>query len=275
MLELSWSARTHAGNRRSRNEDRVLARAGLFAVADGMGGHDAGDVASQTTIDHLDELAELGPVSRLAAVEAIRAANDELLALGRGRGQEIGTTICALVVTGTSTGDERFALLNVGDSRAYRFRDGRLEQLTHDHSVVQELIDAGMLDPRDAEAHPERHVITRSLGGEGHLDIDWWPLEPQTGDRLLLASDGLTREVPDREIAAMLAGDPEPSTTAERLLDAALAAGGRDNISVVVVDVLAHEPAAVVLDLDALDGDTTPRPAAGLDADTEPAGSSR
>jgi protein phosphatase len=277
MLELAWAARSHTGNRRSRNEDSVLARPGLFAVADGMGGHAAGDLASQWTVEALNIAASTSPITRLSVLEAVRGADARLRHFAHRERQGIGTTVCALAVTDASGARERLGLLNVGDSRAYRLRDGHLDQLTRDHSVVQELIDAGTITGPEARRHPERHVVTRSLGGEDHLEIDWWALDPVAHDRYLLATDGLTKEVNDTAIRDIVAGEPDPHRAADALIEAALAGGGRDNVSVIVIDVVLVDHRVAPIDVpDPLDGDTTPRsrrsPHSSLDADTEPSG---
>jgi serine/threonine protein phosphatase PrpC len=276
MLQLAWAARSHPGLRRHRNEDSVLARPEVFAVADGMGGHAAGDLASQWTVAALDQVADAGPVTRLAVLDAVRDADERLRRYARRRREDMGTTVCALAVTGAgSGGPERFGLLNVGDSRAYRLRSGRLLQLTRDHSVVQELIDAGRITAADAPGHPERHVVTRSLGSDEHLDIDWWRIEPMRQDRYLLTTDGLTKEVTDDGIRSIIGSEPDPHRAADALVDAALARGGRDNVSVIVIDVvLVDAPAVPAQGPDPLDDDTTPRTPrrrrGALDADTEP-----
>ncbi len=274
MLELAWAARTHTGHRRSRNEDSVLARPGLFVVADGMGGHAAGDLASQWTVEALNIAASTSPITRLAVLEAVRDADARLRRFAHRERQGVGTTVCALAVTATGA-RERLGLLNVGDSRAYRLRDGRLEQLTHDHSVIQELLDTGAIDADEARRHPERHVVTRSLGADVHLEIDWWSLDPATHDRYLLTTDGLTKEVTENHIRDIVRAEPDPHRAADALVGAALAGGGRDNVSVIVIDVVLVDQRVAPIDgPDPLDGDTTPRStsrsAAALDADTEP-----
>ena len=275
MLELAWAARTHTGHRRTRNEDRVLARPGLFAVADGMGGHAAGDLASKWAVEALNIAAAAPTVTRLAVLEAVRDADDRLRRFAFRQRQGIGTTICALAVTDGSGSRERFGLLNVGDSRAYRLRDGRLDLLTHDHSVVQELLDAGTITADEARRHPERHVVTRSLGADDHLEIDWWGIDPEVQDRYLLTTDGLTKEVDDDHIRAIVESVRDTGDAADALIHAALAGGGRDNVSVIVIDVVLVDQRVAPFGVpDPLDGDTTPCPTRGsrtaLDADTEP-----
>jgi protein phosphatase len=281
MLQLAWAARSHPGLRRRRNEDSLLARAEVFAVADGMGGHAAGDLAAQWTTAALDHAAASGPITRLAVLDAVRDADDRLRRYARRQRESMGTTLCALVVTGaTGAGPERFGLLNVGDSRAYRLRGGRLSQLTRDHSVVQELLDEGLISAADAPRHPERHVVTRSLGSDEHLDIDWWRIDPVARDRYLLTTDGLTKEVTDDGIRSIIGSEPDVHRAADALVEAALAGGGRDNVSVIVIDVvLVDHLAGLPLEPDPLDDDTTPRaasrPRTPLDADTAPSGPSR
>lgn len=288
MLTLAWGERTHAGRVRSRNEDALLATPPLFAVADGMGGHAAGDLASALTVQTLAELAASVTLTRTEVLDAVRAANATIAREASDSTRGMGTTLCGLAVTTSLSGPDGLVVFNVGDSRAYRLRDGRLEQLTQDHSVVQELVDAGEISSDDAATHPDRHVITRSLGAGDHVDIDWWTLEPTVGDRFLLTSDGLTKELEIAEIAAIMNGADTPKLAAERLVDEALAHGGSDNISVVIVEVVAIDGSgAPGFDpTDAVDADTIPRQATlgisrtegvrldpqGIDADTNPAG---
>jgi hypothetical protein len=177
----------------------------------------------------------------------------------------MGTTLTGLAVTRSDNGTDCVVVFNVGDSRCYLLRDGVLMQISHDHSVVQELVDEGIISSHEAESHPERNVITRSLGAGTPLDIDWWMITPSTGDRYLLCSDGLFKGVSDTTIAQVLAGATDREVAAATLLDAALEAGGTDNISLVLVDVVqAAEPAEPSM----LDGDTQPR-SRGID-DTNP-----
>jgi serine/threonine protein phosphatase PrpC len=270
MVDLSWAAATHAGRVRERNEDAILARPPLFIVADGMGGHDAGDVAATTVVEALAELAARDDLSRLAVLDAVREANVRLAALGGRTGRTMGTTVCGLVALPPCP-SPRFVLFNVGDSRVYRLRHGSLSQLTHDHSQVQELVDAGAISPAQARRHPARHVVTRSLGSDDYLAIDWWTITPERGDRFLVASDGLTNEVDDETIAAILTSQDDPDEATGVLVDAALARGGRDNVSVIVVDVATDGgPVSPAPDADPLDADTRPRPEPTPEPDTVP-----
>lgn len=228
------AARTDAG-RRGKNEDRYLDRParGLWAVADGMGGHKAGEIASTQVIEGLDGLGayESGYAYLNAMVETLQQANRSLIAQGRtpGRAGPIGSTVVALLIH-----EARYACVWAGDSRAYLRRDGKLAQLTRDHSLVQALIEAGSLSPEQSRRHPRAHVITRAVGVDDPLrpDIAYGVVEP--GDRFLLCSDGLTEAVEDDEIAAGLATS-DPQAAADGLMELALSRGARDNVTLVVI----------------------------------------
>ena len=214
----------------------------IYAVADGMGGHAAGEVASSTAVDALRDAFAAAPGSPESVVEAARAANwavwDRAQSHAELRG--MGTTLTAIALV-ASQGEEVIAIVNVGDSRTYRFRDGALQQMTVDHSYVAELIAGGQIDEAEAEVHPQRHVLTRALGVSPDVDVDLLVLAPRPGDRYLLCSDGLSREVSDAEVAATLARVPEPGQAARQLVTDAKHHGGNDNITVVVVDVVGDE----------------------------------
>lgn len=229
---LQSAVRSHVGLVRTLNEDACLARPdlGIWAIADGMGGHDCGDYASNLIIG------ELGRVRRPGSARELLQAVDETLArcnralIERAEDGDLnGSTIVALLAF-----EQNFAVIWAGDSRLYRWRAGRLEQLTRDHSYVQELVERGELAPEQARRHPLANRITRAIGAdrELHLDVVDGRLEPD--DLFLLCSDGLTGMVDDGAIAAILAA-AEPEVVADRLIEAALAAGGRDNVSVIVV----------------------------------------
>jgi len=230
--ELQSVARSHVGLVRELNEDACLARPdlGIWAVADGMGGHACGDYASGLIVG------ELGRVRRPASARELLQAVDETLArcnrtlIERADGGDVnGSTIVALLVF-----EHNFAVIWAGDSRVYRLRDGRLEQLTRDHSLVQELVERGELAPEEARDHPLANRITRAIGAdpELHLDVIDGRLEP--GDQFLLCSDGLTGAVEDGAIQDLL-GEAGQEVAVHGLLAAALAAGGNDNVSAVVV----------------------------------------
>ncbi len=238
-IELSWHGVTHTGYRRAANEDSYLADVPLFAVADGMGGHSHGDRASDAVVRRLQAAVDGDFIELAAIVDALNLATWDIHQLDEAdRG--IGTTVTGV---GLSRADGRpmLTVFNVGDSRVYRFIGNELSQITTDHSLVQEMVDAGNLTAEQAEHHPEANVITRAVGFSVEPEIDVVQLELETGMRLLLCSDGLTKEVPPERLRLHLAARLSARETANALVDAALAQGGRDNITVVVVDVV-HAP---------------------------------
>lgn len=244
MIELDWGARTDTGHRRHHNEDTYLATPYLFAVADGMGGHQRGEVASALAVQVLAAATAQGAegYGRTLILDAVREA-DRCISneATNDATRPMGTTLCGLAAV-TPLQGLPLLVFNVGDSRVYRLRYGQLTQVSHDHSVVQELIDSGELDPDLAENHPERNVITRSLGSGFPIDIDWWTLDAYAQDRFLLCSDGLVRELTDHQLKTVLAAGLPPQATADLLLHQALESGGRDNVTVVVVDVVGVDP---------------------------------
>lgn len=229
----NWAALTDVGRVRGHNEDSVLAQPPLFVVADGLGGHEAGEVASsiavETLRDHAPRRAEAKALAR-----AVRAANRAVLrAAKEGQGRPgMGTTMTAALVEGTT-----IALAHVGDSRAYLLHAGALSRLTEDHSMVADMIRRGQLTEAEARIHPHRSVITRALGTDNEMVADAYEVEVSAGDRLMLCSDGLTGMLEDVRIAHFLADNPDPADAARALIDAANEAGGVDNISVVIVDI--------------------------------------
>ena len=239
---LRWGSVTTAGRVRGYNQDAVLAAGHVFAVADGMGGHAAGDIASRTA---LDTFAVTLPADAGidVLVEAFRAANSAVIAAAAGNAdlRGMGTTLCALALVRMGH-QERLAVANVGDSRAYVVQDGRLLQVSRDHSYVEDLVALGRLTHEEARTHPQKNIVTRALGIEPDVQVDVWEVLPYTGDRYLLCSDGLTNEVPDDLIREVLVAVSDPQEAAERLSRMADEAGGRDNISVIVVDVLTAPP---------------------------------
>ena len=249
MATLRWGAATDPGRIRPENEDNLVAEPNVFAVADGMGGHRAGEVASALAVDLLR--------SRLAApgahlddvVAAIADANGDIYraAVGNPDQQGMGTTITALVViTDASdapdgdgaTAPEQLALVNVGDSRTYLLRHGRLRRVTVDHSYVQELVATGHITDDEARNHPRRNIVTRALGIDPAVRVDAWTLPLVRGDRFVLCSDGLVDEVRDDEILDVLTTISDPQGAADELVALANRQGGRDNITVIVVDVV-------------------------------------
>lgn len=258
-IELRWGAHTDTGRRRQRNEDAFLVAPPVFAVADGMGGHARGDVAAAMAVQALRGLVgrdgAARAVDRSAVLDAICAADRAIHEAGlQADGNGMGTTLCGLVAAIGPSSPALF-VFNVGDSRAYRCRAGRLRQVSKDHSVVQELLDAGRIDASQADSHPERNVVTRSLGSGEPLEIDWWSVPVESDDRWLLCSDGLVKEIDEAEIVDLLVADTTPQSAAERLVSAAVARGGRDNVTAVVIDVAGTMPSADP----ALDADTNPR----------------
>jgi PPM family protein phosphatase len=248
MLTLRWGSATDVGRIRTLNEDSLLAVPGLFVVADGMGGHAAGEVASGLAVAEFARLAEQPAVRPEDVPEVIQRANQHILRAGAERGDRhgMGTTLTGVGVVGSERGEE-LAVFNVGDSRVYRFTGGLLHQLTVDHSAVQELVDAGRLTPQAARSHPRRNVVTRSLGTDPAPAPDVWLVPPVAGDRFLVCSDGLTGELEDSGIAALLAENPDPQAAADELVRQAVAAGGHDNVTAVVLDVVEVIPAEPTL----------------------------
>ncbi|MCP9491653.1 MAG: Stp1/IreP family PP2C-type Ser/Thr phosphatase [Solirubrobacteraceae bacterium MAG38_C4-C5] len=225
-------ALSDTGRQRRANEDACFARAPLFVVADGMGGAQAGEVASRLAVESFEPGLDDGDKSAEAALSArIRLANERIhdLAQSDRARQGMGTTITAAVV-----GEHDVAVAHVGDSRAYRLRDGALERLTDDHSLVEELQRQGKLTAQEATHHPQRSIITRALGPEPSVEVDsaTWPAEP--GDVFLLCSDGLTSMIEDHQVAAVVREAPSMEQAARSLVAAANEAGGRDNITVVL-----------------------------------------
>jgi protein phosphatase len=245
-VELRHGAATDIGLVREVNEDAYLAAPPVFVVADGMGGHEGGGVASAIVIEEFARLADEGYDARRGA-EAVAATLRscqqrlaEFAAAQRGPGGSrfrVGTTaVVALLVEDDA--EPKWLLANLGDSRAYRYARARLEQVSVDHSVVQELVDAGAITRDDAAVHPERHVITRALGTLGGAAADYFLLPLPSVERLVLCSDGITGMIDDAQVAEILAAVDDPGAAADRMVAAALAAGGRDNATAVVVDVV-------------------------------------
>jgi protein phosphatase len=239
MTQLKAGAATDVGRVRQINEDRFLADERLFAVADGVGGHQAGEVASQTSVETLLRTFMEGEHTTEGLITAAETANQAVWQLAQGSREKrgMGTTLTALALV-QEDGEEQLALINVGDSRAYLLQQGELIQLTEDHSLVEELVRDGKLTPAEAQVHPQRSIITRALGMEPAIEVDSWEIIPYTGDRILLCSDGLTNELSDERIASTLRQLADPQEAAHDLVRQARASGGSDNITVVVVDVV-------------------------------------
>lgn len=304
---LAAAGTTDVGLRRSENQDAILITPTVFAVADGMGGHEAGELASALAVETLEELTfftDRTPENPLPTQEQVRKqiqlADDRIREALDARG---GTTLCALLqvrgaheardtvtapiavppwtasfrrddtrtdvlpqITSQLLGDRStlsvvpeaarpqpsLLLVNVGDSRGYRLRDGVLQQLTRDHSAVQEMVDAGQITELEARNHPHRNLITRALGAGAESQPDTMMLKARLGDRYLLCSDGLSGELTEEHLHALLVAYREPQAAAAALTQAALEAGGRDNIAVIVIDVLPPQIAPASVDSEEL-----------------------
>jgi serine/threonine protein phosphatase Stp1 len=233
-------SRTHVGLRRKINEDSVLvdSERGLWAVADGMGGHEAGEIASTMVTDALRCLPAAGNIDELAAhaVDTLSQVNRELIELAQSAEREqkgtIGTTVVGLAIANGS-----YRCFWMGDSRAYRLRDGEITRVTHDHSLVQELVDAGMLEPDRADEHESANLITRAVGAADKAEVEVVSGDAKAGDQFLLASDGLTRVVRDPELAAEMNGG-SATQAADKLIETVLARGAPDNVSLIIVKLL-------------------------------------
>ena len=237
-MRFECASRTNVGLKRKINEDSLFvdSERGLWAVADGMGGHDAGEVASATVVEALRNLPRVENLDELAsaATDALAGANRQLIDLARSSGsqQSIGTTVVGIAIA-----DGDFRCFWMGDSRAYRFRDGYLSRISRDHSLVQKLIDAGMLSPEDAEHHENANVVTRAVGVSEQVEVDVVSGDAVPGDQFLLASDGLTRVVEDDEIASELQSS-SPDQAADKLIELVLSRGAPDNVTIVIVKLL-------------------------------------
>jgi serine/threonine-protein phosphatase Stp1 len=232
--------KTHVGCRRKLNEDAVLACPDrrIWAVADGMGGHEAGEVASAMVVEALSRCLPDSPGHYGArdALASLQDVNTRLIEMGRSgfESRTIGSTVVGLVADG-----DAFTCFWAGDSRAYQVRDGGMTRLTRDHSLVQDLLDAGMIDEAEAEAHPDSNIITRAVGAADRLQPETVAGDVRSGDLFLLASDGLTRVIGDDELLIGLQGD-DLEASADRLIRLALARGAPDNVSLIIVRAISR-----------------------------------
>ncbi len=241
MIRLEGAAASHVGKVRSVNQDRALFSSSIAAVADGMGGHAGGEQAAALAIGELSGVRGVISLDRLLKVaEAANRRIYEQAADPSLRG--MGTT---LVAASADPNSGALNIVNVGDSRAYRLRDGALEQLTVDHSLVEDLVRDGRLSREDAASHPQRNIVTRALGISSEVEVDTFRVEVETGDRYILCSDGLFNEVDDESIIGILHANADPKVAAEELVDEAVERGGRDNVTVVLVDVMDADAGAV------------------------------
>jgi serine/threonine protein phosphatase PrpC len=264
-MRLAVGSRTDIGRARKRNEDSLLVRAPLFAVADGMGGARGGNVASAMSVEVLGG-APIDAEGTPAVIEAIHEANRAVLERSEAERDlhGMGTTITAFYVEG-----DKGHVAHIGDSRAYLLRDGHLQQLTEDHTVVQELVRQGRLSPQDAVHHPQRSILMRAVGVEEDIDVDELTLDLHVLDRILVCSDGLNAMLSDDGIALVLDTTFDPQDAADRLVALANEAGGNDNITVIVVDVLADDAEGTLVRAPAVhDGSGDPTETASMPAIT-------
>jgi protein phosphatase len=260
------AAATHAGRKRRHNEDAYVERPPLFAIADGMGGARAGEVASRLAAAALEDDGALAGEPEERVVELIQEANRRVFA--RANEDEsasgMGTTMTVAIAA-----DDGVTIGHVGDSRAYRLREGELEQLTDDHSLVAELVRSGRLTPEEADAHPQRSVITRAVGTDPDVDVDAFTVAAEPGDVYLLCSDGLTDMLDDNGIRTVFDEHPgDLQGVAKGLVTAANRVGGDDNITVVCFSVGDDEPEGATATMDAMDAPTEEDTLHGLEAPT-------
>ena len=255
MLKVAESySGTHTGRQRRANEDSHYARSPLFAVADGMGGAQAGEIASRIAVETIGADAGVGAEQLATVIEKANASIHELSRSDERRAG-MGTTMTVLLV-----GEEEIHVAHVGDSRAYLLRGGELEKLTRDHSLVDELVRQGKLTPEEANEHPQRSVITRAVGPEAHVEVDTTTWQAKAGDVFLICSDGLTTMIGESEILATLQSSATLEDAGHALIDAANDAGGRDNITVVLFRVEEIEQAQerrAVAEQETMAGDAT------------------
>ncbi len=232
-MRITHGATTHSGQVRKENEDALLVEGRLYVVADGMGGHNAGEVASAMAIKSLQAAAS-GITDEASLNTALDKANEAIYeeSMTNHVHHGMGTTIAALVMT-----EDSVVVGNIGDARIYRWHEGNLSRITKDHSYVQELVDEGIISLEEARVHPRRNIVTRALGIDGEVEASTSTLPITVGARYILCSDGLVDEVTDAEIAAILTRHSNAQAAADALVSAANAAGGRDNVTVIVVDV--------------------------------------
>jgi PPM family protein phosphatase len=257
MMSVQWGSATDPGRVRAINEDSYLVAPSVFVVADGMGGHAAGEVASAIAVGEFRALAERSELLTEQIVDAIARANQQILESGRKHDTRkgMGTTLAGVGIV-RAGGSSHWAVFNVGDSRVYRYVHGQLHQISVDHSEVQELISAGYITPEEAKIHPDRNVVTRSLGTDPAPVPDVWVFPPVAGERFLVCSDGLSRELDDAEIENILHREPVAQEAASALVTRAVEAGGRDNITVLVIDFAGSPTDGLG---HAIDEDTAPR----------------
>ena len=240
---ITYGAVTHVGQVRTGNEDSLLADNNVFMVADGMGGHNAGEVASLMAVEQLREAAS-GIIAETDLVQALESANEVIYAesMTNHLHHGMGTTLAAMVVLENNT----LVVAHVGDSRVYIWHEGALSRLSKDHSYVQELVDEGIVSIEEARTHPRRNIVTRALGIDANVEVEANTFPVTVGAWYVLCSDGLVDEISDADIAKVLERCTSPHEAAQALVDAANAAGGRDNITVIVVSTASPDAEVVV-----------------------------
>jgi PPM family protein phosphatase len=255
-LEVSWAEATDTGRRREINQDAMLAEFPVFIVADGMGGHIGGEIASTSTIARLRVVAGSGTVTTKAIEKALSRAVKDIASHPGATDDGTGTTVTG-VYFDAAGGSPHWVTLNIGDSRVYLVRDGHIVQITTDHSVVQELVAAGRLSPEEAENHPYGNVITRAVGPSDSVKPDYVRLDIVDGDRFVICSDGLTKELTDYGIQHFLSLHEDPAEAVDAMLDAALENGGRDNVTLIVVNVHVERAGSDEPEADTIDSSTS------------------
>jgi len=250
LMLVKWGASSDTGTLRVQNEDSFLAEEKIFVVADGMGGHNAGEVASAMAIKMLAEAQANGISDASQLAKVIEQINHSIFQAAANQTDQrgMGTTLAVLALTPNETTNEvSAAVANIGDSRTYLFRNDEFRQVSVDHSYVQDLVSEGLITREEARTHARRNIVTRALGIEPSVAVDTWTLPLITGDRYVLCSDGLVDEVTDEAIEKCVKQKIEPQKVADQLVAIANANGGRDNITVIIVDVIAdgaNSPAA-------------------------------
>lgn len=229
----TFGSRTDVGCVREHNEDSLAVAPPLYVVCDGMGGHAAGEVASEIAVNVIADRAPATP-DAAALGQAVEEANLAIIQAAR---EGVGRAGMGCTCTAAMLENERLIVAQVGDSRAYLLHGGTLQQITRDHSLMADFIEAGQITPEEARVHPQRSVITRALGSDPRTQPDLFEINVNTGDRLLICSDGLTSMIEDYEIEDILNRTPDPQIAASKLVNAAIAAGGHDNVTVIVVNV--------------------------------------
>ena len=264
---ISHGVATDVGRVRQHNEDSARVAGTIFVVADGMGGHAAGEVASGIATDALMELAERPVLQAHDIVEQLAEANRRILESAARHPEQtgMGTTVSGIALV-SGGGSQHWVVFNIGDSRVYRLIDGQLSQVTVDHSEVQELVDRGIITAEQAQRHPGRNVITRSLGRDPMGQVDHWVFPLYPGEVFVICTDGLSNELGLSDIESVLLDVHDAQEAADELVRRAVQAGGRDNVTAIVVTVQGQECQADV------DEDTTPREAIGRPRREPPAG---